>query len=185
MIVSCFAALLEVVGRRTFVYFGEKIGKYDHLVICPFSVFCNMVVISSFLTSFCFVFVDWANMKTLRNRPVDYGCRYFGEMCYFLFSLLSKVYAVSSLPMSEAWESYVDKLDEPFIELPDSEILSDNHRITDAMALTPSSAVRTFRADAKKFLVALIAAVRSSICATLDLGRSLSCFCPDILLQGG
>ena len=139
------------------------------------------LIVSNFC---CFVFVDWANMKTLRNRPVDYGCRYFGEMCYFLFSLLSKVYAISSLPMSEAWELYVGEPDEPFVELPDSEILSDNRRITDAIALTPSSAVRTFPADAKKFLKALIASVRTSICATSDLGRSLSCFCPDILLQG-
>ena len=87
--------------------------------------------------------------------------------------------------MSEAWESYEDEPEMPFVELPDSEVLSDNRRITDAMTLTPSSAVRTCRGDARKFfLKSFIDSILSLICVSSDLGRSVSCFRPDILLQG-
>ena len=54
------------------------------------------------------LFVDYVNFPKKRQQRVDYGFHAYSELCHFVYSLLSKSRAVSSLPGIHEWEAYMD-----------------------------------------------------------------------------
>ena len=122
--------------------------------------------------------------KQFVNVVSDYSCRNYAEFCFFYWSLLSKVKKLSELPEVEAWSQYVGRPLNTWSNVPALECLRSEPIVMSALGGCGDTVKRSFLKECHSFLMEFLKVLNSCAFAKSRVLSSLSCFSPDMLLQG-
>ena len=114
----------------------------------------------------------------------EYSCRNYAQFCFFYLSRLSKVKKLSELPYIEAWSQHVGRLLNTWSNVPAPECLRSEPIVMSALSGCGDTVKRSCFKERHSFLMEFLKVLNSFAFAKWRVLSSLSCFSPDMLLQG-
>ena len=124
------------------------------------------------------------NFKKKAQRRDDYGFHCYSELFHFVYCLLSKTRAVSSLPSIHQWDAYMSV--EPvkkMATIPHGLFLV-NRPFGEELLQAKMSGVREFRQDCRKFLDQLVEKIHKTVYCSSPISQERCAFCPELLFEG-
>ena len=110
------------------------------------------------------------------QRRDDYGFHCYSELCHFVYCLLSKTRADSSLPNNHEWDMYMGA--EPvkkMVAIPDDLFLI-NHPFGEELSHAKMSGAKEFRQDCQKFMDQLVEKIHKTVYCSSSIAQALYFF---------
>ena len=121
--------------------------------------------------------------KQLAGRT-DYGFHSYGELCDFVYCLLTQTRRIADMPVLSDWKAYMDSSELAALDKIDVDDFLANHPFGDSLRRANTGEVRDIRSRCLDFIDYLVDAILSLHLVIGNFSQGIYCFCPEMLLEG-